>query len=146
MTESLTPKQKTKKREKYKKWINVSVAVGVISLFSAIGTWIFIENEILLFIGLALYWAGAIGMAVGYWISPVSLRDEFHQHTEQEANKIISVFVGAIAVIGVPADVILNTTNVYTTPPIIRGFIWGYLLLVIAFGIAHAHVKRKYEQ
>lgn len=145
MTEELSPKQQAEKREQYKKWINRSVGFGVASLFIAVAVWILTEIQVILFIGLGLYWLGSAGMAVGYWLSPVSLTDEFEQHTEWEANQITSVFIAVVVIIGVPADVVLSITGVYTTPPIIRGAIWGYLSLTFVFGIAHAYVKQKYK-
>ena len=104
-----------------------------------------IEEQLVLFAGLGLYWLGAIGMGVGYWYSPVSIRDEFEQHTEWKASQATSIFIAAVVIIGIPADVVLSTTGVYTAPAAIRGAIWGYLLLTFIFGVAHWYVKRQYE-
>ena len=145
MTEEFTAKQQVQKRELYSKWINRSVGVGIAGFFIAMGIWMFTENELVLFAGLGLYWLGAIGMGIGYWYSPVPLRDEFEQHTEWEANQAISAFIAVVVIIGIPADVVLTITGVYTAPAIVRGAIWGYLLLTFIFGAAHWHVKRQYK-
>jgi len=145
MTEELTAKQQVQKREQYSKWINRSVGFGVASFFVATAIWTITEQELVLFAGLGLYWLGAIGMWMGYWHSPVSLRDEFEQHTEWEASQATSVFIAVVVIFGVPADVVLGTTGVYTAPAAIRGAIWGYLLLTFIFGAAHWYVKRQYE-
>jgi hypothetical protein len=84
-------------------------------------------------------------MGIGYWYSPVSLKDEFEQHIEWEANQATSIFLAAVVTIGIPADVVLSTTEVYTAPAAIRGAIWGYLLLTVIFGAAHWYVKRQYR-
>lgn len=75
----------------------------------------------------------------------MSLRDEFEQQMEWEANQAVSAFIAAVVVLGVPADVVLSTTGVYTAPAVVRGAVWGYLLLVFVFGVAHWYVKRQYS-
>jgi hypothetical protein len=145
MTEDITAKQKVQKREQYSKWINRSVGFGLAGFFIGMTIWMVTENELVLFAGVGLYWFGALGMAIGYWYSPVPLRDEFEQHTEQEANQAISAFIAVVTIIGVPADVVLTITGTYTAPAVIRGAMWGYLLLVFIFGAAHWYVKRQYE-
>lgn len=145
MTEDLTAKQQVRKREQYTKWINRFVGFGVASFFIATAVWIITEEQLVLFAGLGLYWLGAIGMFVGYWYSPVSLRDEFEQQMEWEANQAVSAFIAVVTIGGIPADVVLSTTGVYTAPAAVRGAIWGYLLLVFVFGAAHWYVKRQYE-
>ena len=145
MTEEFTAKQQVEKREQYSKWINRSVGFGVASLIITMAMWTVIEEQLVLFIGVGLYWLGALGMGVGYWYSPVPLRDEFEQHTEWEASQATSTFIAAVVIIGIPADVVLSTTGVYTAPAAIRGAIWGYLLLTFIFGAAHWYVKRQYE-
>jgi len=145
MTEELTAKQQVQKREQYSKWINRSVGFGVASLLIAMAAWRLTDQQLVLFAGLGLYWLGAIGMWVGYWYSPVSLRDEFEQHMEREASQATSTFIAAVVIIGIPADVVLSTTGVYTAPAAVRGAIWGYLLLMIVFGAAHWYVKQQYE-
>jgi hypothetical protein len=145
MTEDLTAKQRVQKREQYSKWIHRSVGAGVVGFSAGMMVWIITGQQLALFAGLGLYWLGAIGMWIGYWYSPVPLRDEFEQHTEWEANQAVSAFIAVVVTIGVPADVVLTTTGTYTAPAVIRGAIWGYLLLVFVFGAAHWYVKRQYE-
>jgi fatty acid desaturase len=145
MTEEFTAKQRVRKREQYSKWINRSVGAGVASFFIATVVWTVTDRQLVLFVGLGLYWLGALGMGIGYWYSPVSLRDEFEQQMEWEANQAVSAFIAAATIIGIPADVVLSVTGVYTAPAVVRGAIWGYLLLVFIFGAAHWYVKRQYE-
>jgi hypothetical protein len=145
MTEELTSKERVQTRRQYSKWINRFVGFGVASLFIAMATWEVTGQQPVLFLGLGMYWLGALGMSVGYWHSPVPLRDEFEKHTEWEANRAVSAFIAVVTIVGIPADVVLNTTGVYTAPAAIRGAIWGYMLLVLIFGVAHWYVKRQYE-
>lgn len=144
MSEELTATQRVEKREQYKKWINWAVGFGVASFFIATAVWMLTEESSVLFAGLGLYWLGCLGMSIGYWYSPVSVRDELEQRMEREASQTTLTFVAAIVIIGIPADVVLSTTGVYTAPAAIRGAIWGYLLLIFIFGAAHWVAKRQY--
>lgn len=145
MTKELTAEQQVQKREQYSEWVNRSAGFGVANFIIATAIWIITKEQLVLFAGLGLYWLGAIGMVIGYWHSPVSLRDEFKRHTDWEATQATSTFVAAVVIIGIPADVVLSTTGVYTAPIAIRGAIWGYLLLTFIFGAVHWYVKRQYE-
>lgn len=144
MSEELTATQRVEKREQYKKWINWAVGFGVASFFLATGAWMLTDEPVVLFAGLGLYWLGCLGMAIGYWYSPVSVRDELEQRMEREASQTTITFVVAVAIIGLPADVVSSTTGVYTAPPAVRGAIWGYFLLILIFGAAHWLAKRQY--
>lgn len=145
MSEELTAKQRVEKREQYSEWINKSVGAGVASFFIATAAWILTEEPLVLFAGLGLYWLGCLGMGIGYWYSPVSVRDELEQRMEREASQTTFTFVAVVAIIGLPADVVLTTTGVYTAPAAVRGAIWGYLLLIFIFGATHWFVTRQYK-
>jgi hypothetical protein len=145
MSEELTAARRVQKREQYTKWIHRSVGIGVAGFFIATAAWMLTDNQVVLFAGLGVYWLGCLGMGVGYWYAPVSIRDELEQRMEWEASRTMAVFVAAVTVIGLPAEVVLSTTGVYTVPPALRGAIWGYLLLVFVFGVAHWRVERQYE-
>jgi hypothetical protein len=145
MSEELSAKQQVEKRDRYTTWINRSVGFGVAGFFIAMVAWMLTDESVVLYAGLGLYWLGCLGMAVGYWYSPVSINDEFEQQLEWEANQATSAFIAIVVVIGIPADVVLSITGVYTAPAAVRGMIWGYMLLVFIFGAAHWYVKRQYN-
>ena len=144
MSEEITAKQRVEKREQYTKWINRSVGIGCAGFFIATTIWILTDDSLVLYGGLGVYWLGCLGMGIGYWYSPVSLRDELEQRMEREASRATYAFIAAVGIIGIPADVVLSTTGVYTAPAIIRGVIWGYMLLILIFGAVHWYVKRQY--
>ena len=144
MSEEITAKQRVEKREQYTKWINRSVGIGIVGFFIATAMWMFTADPLVLYGGLGVYWLGCLGMGIGYWYSPVSVRDELEQRMEREASQVTFTFVVAVGIIGLPADVVLSTTGVYTAPAAVRGAIWGYLLLIFIFGAAHWYVKRQY--
>lgn len=145
MSEELSAKQRIKKREQYSEWINRSVEFGVASFFIASAVWILTEEPLVLFAGLGLYWLGCLGMSLGYWYSPISIRDELEQRIEREASQTTLTFVAIVGIIGLPAEVVLTTTGVYTAPAAIRGAIWGYALLIAIFTATHWFVKRQYK-
>ena len=144
MSEEITAKQRVEKREQYTKFINRSVGVGVAGFLIATAVWMFTDDPLVLYGGLGVYWFGCLGMGIGYWRSPVSLRDELEQRMEREASRATYTFIAAVSIIGIPADVVLSTTGVYTAPAAVRGAVWGYMLLIFIFGAAHWYVKRQY--
>ena len=144
MSEEITAKQRVEKREQYTKWIYRSVGIGVAGFFIATAVWTFTDDPLVLYGGLGVYWLGCLGMGIGYWYSPVSVRDELEQRMEREASQVTFTFVVAVGIIGLPADVVLSTTGVYTAPAAVRGAIWGYLLLIFIFVAAHWYVIRQY--
>ena len=144
MSEEITAKQRVEKREQYSTWINRAAGAGSVGFVVATTVWVLTDEPLVLYAGLGTYWLGCLGMALGYWYSPVSLRDEFERHMEWEANRAASTFVAVVVLVGIPADVVLSTTGVYTAPGPVRGAVWGYLLLVFVFGAAHWYVKRQY--
>lgn len=145
MSEEITAKQRVEKREQYSKWINRSVGFGVAGFFIATAAWMLTDEPLVLYAGLGLYWLGCLGMGIGYWYSPVSVRDELEQRMEREASQATFTFVAIVVIIGIPADVVLSTTGVYTAPAAVRGAIWGYAFLTLIFGVTHWSVKRQYE-
>jgi len=145
MSEKITATQRVQKREQYRTWINRSAGIGVAGFFLANAVWWLIDEPLALYAGLGVYWLGCLGMGIGYWASPVSVRDELEQQMEWEANQAMTTFIVVVVIIGIPADVVLSTTGVYTAPAAVRGALWGYLLLVFIFGAAHWYVKRQYN-
>lgn len=144
MSEGLTASQRVEKREQYKKWIYWSVGFAGVSFFVALVAWNLFEEPLVLLAGLGLYWLGCLGMGVGYWYSPFSVRDELEQKMEREASQATIAFVVAATIIGLPGEIVLSTTGVYTAPAAVRGAIWGYLLLIFIFVAAHWVAVRKY--
>ena len=144
MSEEITAKQRVEKREQYTKWIYRSVGIGVAGFFIATAVWMFTDYPLVLYGGLGVYWLGCLGMGIGYWYSPVSVRDELEQRMERDASQATFTFVATVGIIGLPADVVLSTTGVYTAPAAVRGAIWGYLLLIFIFVAAHWYVIRQY--
>lgn len=145
MTEDLTATQRVETRERYSKWINGSVGIGVAGFLVATAAWILTDEPLVLFTGLGLYWLGCLGMAIGMWTSPVSIQDELDQQIELEASATTLAVVAGVTIVGLPAEVVLNSTGIYTAPAAIRGAIWGYMLLILVFSFSYWLAERRYE-
>lgn len=144
MSERLTARQRVYKREQYRKWINRSVLFGVTGLLLAFVAQ-YLVDDLVLFAGLGVYWLGCLGMAILYWNSPVSIRDELEQRMVHEASLTTYTVVVAVVAIGLPVDVVLTSTGVYTFPATFRGVVWGYFLLIMVHSAAVWLVRRQYE-
>ena len=144
MTEDLTAKRRVETRERYDRWINRSVGAGTLSFFVAVAVWIGTNEPMVLFAGLGLYWLGCIGMAVGYWRSPVPVRDELDRQIEREASTTTLTVLAVVTIVALPAEVVLNSTGVYTAPAALRGAIWAYMLLILVYAGAHWLTGRQY--
>ncbi|MCL9813666.1 hypothetical protein [Natranaeroarchaeum aerophilus] len=145
MTEDLTANGLVETREQYSEWISRSVGAGVASIFVATAAWMVTGEPLVLYAGLGLYWLGCLGMAVGYWRSPVAVQDELERQIEREASATTLTVVVVVTIVGLPAEVVLNSTGIYTAPAALRGAIWGYLLLILVYVGAQWLAKRQYK-
>lgn len=144
MTETISPQQHVELHEQYSKWINRSLGAGVGSFFVATAVWILTDEPLVLLAGLALYWIGCLGMAIGYWHSPVSMRDELEQRIERDAAQLTVLAATVATITGLPGIIILDAAGVYTAPAAFWGAIWGYGLLVMIFAAVHWLVGQQY--
>lgn len=144
MSGDLTAPHRARKREQYKQWINRSVGFGVVSCLIAVVVWVFVGEPLVLFAGIGLYWLGCLGMALGYWFSPVSVHDELERRMEREASQTTLILVSAVVYIGFPAEIAFIATGVYTLPAAIRGAIWTLSVVVGIWILAHWTAKRQY--
>jgi len=144
-SERTTENRRIEERRRYNDRINASIGIGFAGFVGATVAWILTDEPLVLYAGLAVYWLGCLGMGIAYWRSPVSLNDELERRIEREASQTTLTFVAVVTIIGVPADVVLSSTGVYTAPPAIRGAIWGYLLVILVFVAAHWLQNRQYE-
>ncbi|QSG01505.1 hypothetical protein [Natranaeroarchaeum sulfidigenes] len=144
MTEDLTASGRVETREQYSEWINRSVGAGVASVFVATAVWMVTAEPLVLYAGLGLYWLGCLGMAIGYWRSPVSIPDELERQIEREASTTTLLVVVVVTIVGLPAEVVLNATGIYTAPAALRGAIWGYMALILVYIAAQWFTERQY--
>lgn len=106
--------------------------------------WIGTNEPVVLFAGLGLYWLGCMGMAVGYWRSPVPVWDELERQIEREASATTLTVLAVVTIVALPAEVVLNSTGVYTAPAALRGAIWAYMLLILVYIAAQWLAQRQY--
>ncbi len=84
-------------------------------------------------------------MAIGYWRSPVAVQDELERQIEREASTTTLTVVVVVTIVGLPAEVVLNSTGIYTAPAALRGAIWGYMALILVYVAAQWLTERQYE-
>lgn len=145
MTEEIAGPERIEARERYNTWSWVSVGLGVLSYGITTAAWMVLDQPLVLFAGLGLYWVGCAGMAVVAWTSPVSLRDEFEKQVEQEVTYLTFLFVTVAVILGIPAYVTFSATGVYAMPPAFQGALGGYALLVFVYMTVAYLVGRRYD-
>ena len=83
-------------------------------------------------------------MAVTYWRSPVAVQDELERQIEREASATTITVIAVVTIVGLPAEVVLNATGIYTAPAALRGAIWGYMALILVYIAAQWFTERQY--
>lgn len=135
-------------RRRYRDLMNRSIGLGVTGLAAATLGAVFVAEgvaDLLLIGGVGLYYLGVAGYLVVWRRTGVRLFDEREAEIERRAGHLISHLVTLVATVGVPADVVLAVTGVVDVPPAVRGAIWGYAVLAVAYALSYGFVEKRYS-
>jgi len=89
------------------------------------------------FVGEAIYWLGIVAF-FGIWKgTDVQLMDERDWELERRASLTAFQIVGAVAVVGASAARLLTWLTDYTISATARGAFYGFVALVVAFGLSY---------
>lgn len=102
-------------------------------------------SDSLLLAGVGLYYLGVVGYLVVWQRTGVRLFDEREQRIERRAGQLVALLVAFVAIFGLPADVVLDVTGLVEVPLALRGAIWGYALLAIAFLVAYGYAENRHS-
>jgi len=108
------------KRKRYRRGYGGSLIAGMIGLFVASGLGYPL-------VGIALYWAGVLGMGVVKWLSPVSLFDEREERLDERAAALALNVMTVIGVITIPGAVALEEAGYLTITPLMTGAALAYV-------------------
>ena len=138
-------RKELEKRERSQRWMNYSLWAGILSLFIAIGIWMTVPEDIVVFAGTGLYWLGFLGMLGIYFGTSISLEDERDAQIAAEAG---GVTLGAIAVLFVfftPAAVALDATGTYQMPAEVWGVSGAFFLVFAIYSVSHWYYSRQHS-
>ena len=137
MSEHSTPATtRPSARKRYKRIAYALLGAGIAALFVAIALDRF-------FLGVALYWAGGIGMGLVQRFSPATLYDERDAAIERRASQTtLNVFAYAF-VLGTPGGLVLAETGHVDLPGEFYGATWTLFAVFVVFGAAVLYYGRR---
>ncbi|GAA0718923.1 putative membrane protein [Halorubrum trapanicum] len=131
-TTSATTRPSTRKR--YKRVAYALLGAGILALWIGIALDRFV-------LGVALYWAGGIGMGLVQRFSPVELYDERDTTIERKASQnTVNVFA-YVFILGTPGGLALEESGVVTLPGEFYGATWTLFAVFVVFGASVLYHK-----
>jgi uncharacterized membrane protein len=121
-------------RKRYKRIAYGLLGAGILALFVAIALDRFV-------LGVALYWAGGLGMALVQRFSPVELYDERDSAIERRASQTTLNVFAYVFVLGTPGGLVLAETGAVALPGWFHGATWTLFAIYVVFGAVAVYHK-----
>ncbi|TKX45702.1 MULTISPECIES: DUF2178 domain-containing protein [unclassified Halorubrum] len=132
-TASATTRPSTRKR--YKRIAYGLLGAGILALWIGIAVDRFV-------LGVALYWAGGLGMGLVQRFSPVELYDERDNAIERKASQNTLNVFAYLFVLGAPGGLALHESGVVTLPGEFYGAMLTLFGVYVVFGVSIFYYKR----
>ena len=132
-TASATTRPSTRKR--YKRIAYGLLGAGILALWIGIAVDRFV-------LGVALYWAGGLGMGLVQRFSPVELYDERDNAIERKASQNTLNVFAYLFVLGAPGGLALHDSGVITLPGEVYGAMLPLFAGYVVFGVSIFYYKR----
>jgi uncharacterized membrane protein len=130
-------------RQKYRSWMNSTMGAGIFGGGAILVAAALLERDVLVFLGVAVYWAGMVGYLAIKRRSPVRTRDEREARISQEASELTLNVLAAVLIFSAPAITVLETTGAYEAPRFVWGMVTMLVLVAMVVGVANWHVERQ---
>jgi len=135
MSEHTTPATtRPSTRKRYKRIAYGLLGAGILALWVAIALDRFV-------IGVALYWAGGLGMGLVQRFSPVTLYDERDNTIERKASQNTLNVFAYVFILGVPGGLVLEDAGVMALPGEFHGAMWTLFAVYVVFGASILYHK-----
>jgi uncharacterized membrane protein len=131
-TASATTRPSSRKR--YKRIAYGLLGAGILALWIGIALDRFV-------LGVALYWAGGLGMGLVQRFSPVTLYDERDTTISRKASQTTMNVFAYVFVLGLPGGLVLAETGVVTLPGQFYGATWTLFAIYVVYGVAVGYHK-----
>ncbi|ELZ36095.1 hypothetical protein C471_14837 [Halorubrum saccharovorum DSM 1137] len=128
MSERTTPATtRPSTRKRYKRIAYALLGAGIAALFVAVALDRFV-------LGVALYWAGGLGMGLVQRFSPVDLYDERDTTIERKASESTMNVFAYVFILGAPGGLVLEESGIVTLPGEFYGAMWTLFAVSAVFG------------
>ena len=124
-TTSATTRPSTRKR--YKRIAYGLLGAGILALWVGIAVDRFV-------LGVALYWAGGLGMGLVQRFSPVELYDERDGTISRKASENTMNGFAYVFVLGAPGGLALEESGLVTLPGEFYGAMWTLFAVFVVYG------------
>ncbi|QWC19914.1 DUF2178 domain-containing protein [Halorubrum sp. 2020YC2] len=124
-TTSATTRPSTRKR--YKRIAYGLLGAGILALWVGIAVDRFV-------LGVALYWAGGLGMGLVQRFSPVELYDERDGTISRKASENTMNGFAYVFVLGAPSGLALEESGLVTLPGEFYGAMWTLFAVFVVYG------------
>ncbi|GAA0554452.1 DUF2178 domain-containing protein [Halorubrum ejinorense] len=132
-TASATTRPSTRKR--YKRIAYGLLGAGILALWISIALDRFV-------LGVALYWAGGLGMGLVQRFSPVELYDERDNAIERKASQNTLNVFAYLFILGTPGGLALQESGALTLPGEFYGATLALFAIFVVFGVSLLYYKR----
>ena len=138
-------KQRMRRRKQYRTWMDRAILLGVLAFFIAVGVWMVADVDVVLYVGLALYYGGFLAHVGIRQYSSMPLIDEREWEIEAKASALTLGVVAVLGIITIPGWTVLDATGVLTMPTLVGGMASGFVLLFVIFAVAYIYVSRTHR-
>ncbi|QAU12504.1 DUF2178 domain-containing protein [Halorubrum sp. BOL3-1] len=129
---SATMRPSTRKR--YKRIAYGVLGAGILALWIAIALDRFV-------LGVALYWAGGIGMGLVQRFSPVELYDERDTTIDRKASQRTMKVFAYVFILGLPGGLVLQESGIVDLPGEFFGATWTLFAIYALYGVFVGYYK-----
>ncbi|EMA62916.1 hypothetical protein C469_04317 [Halorubrum lipolyticum DSM 21995] len=92
-------------------------------------------------LGVALYWAGGLGMGLVQRFSPVTLYDERDTTIDRKASQTTLNVFAYVFILGLPGGLVLQESGVVDLPGAFFGSTWTLFAIYVAYGVSVLYYK-----
>ncbi|WP_096393153.1 DUF2178 domain-containing protein [Halorubrum trapanicum] len=121
-------------RKRYKRIAYGLLGAGILALWVGIALDRFV-------LGVALYWAGGLGMGLVQRFSPVELYDERDTTIERKASQNTMNVFAYVFILGTPGGLALQESGLITLPGEFYGATWTLFAVFAVFGASVLYHK-----
>ena len=137
MSEHTTPATtRPSTRKRHKRIAYILLGAGIAALWIAIALDRFV-------LGVALYWAGGLGMGLVQRFSPVDLYDERDTTISRRASQNTMNVFAYLFVLGAPGGLVLEEAGIVELPGQFFGAMWTLFAIYVVFGASLFYYKRR---